>query len=106
MDAVKSLLDRAKQNDQDLEEVAKMKSEDHTGLPRVLVKPMRLRLWVGLEEQELQGSKGRESTLMDGAQSDEESDNVRPKKRVLRLEDVMERRKDIRRVAEMNQDYH
>lgn len=87
MNAVKSLLDKAKQNDQDLEEVARMKSEDcDTGLPRVLVKPMRLRLWGGLEDQEPQGSKGRESTLMDGAQSDEESDKntkeeVRPKKK-------------------------
>jgi hypothetical protein len=80
MDTVKSSLDRNKENEQDLEEVARMKSEDYTGLPAV-----RLRLW-GLEEQESQDSKGRDSTLKDGPQSDEEFDNnteenVRPRKK-------------------------
>jgi hypothetical protein len=80
MDTVKSSLDKLKESGQDLEERARMKSEDHTGLPT-----MRLRLW-GLEEQGSKDSKDRESALNDGVQSDEELDNnaeekVRPRKK-------------------------
>jgi hypothetical protein len=84
MDSLKALVDSHEENEQDLEEVARMKLEDNTGLPGLLVKPMRLRLRC-LEEQKPEGLK--ESTLTDGRQSDGESDNStgedvqRPKKK-------------------------